>query len=61
VIASVRKHPLSEAIRDFIATYDGCDSSDRRIRMRILERLHAELYRREREHCPEWVDVGGES
>jgi hypothetical protein len=50
----------AQAIRAFLATYDGRDASDRQIALRIRERLHSELYRREREHYPEWVDLGGE-
>ena len=49
-----------ELIRDFIATYDRNDPTDRWIAARLLERLHGELYRREREHGPEWIDMGGE-
>ncbi len=48
-------------IRDFIATYDRTDPTDRWIRTRLLERLHGELYRREREHYSEYVDLGGEA
>lgn len=50
-----------EMVRDFIATYDPRDPVDRHLRVRLLERLHGELYRRERERYPEWVDVGGEA
>ena len=50
----------ARAIRAFLATYDGCDASDRQIAMRIRARLHSELYRREREQYPEWIDLGGE-
>ncbi len=46
-------------IRDFIATFDGSVSVERSARM--LERLHGEQYRHEREHYPEWVDHGGEA
>ena len=49
-----------ELVREFIATYDARDPADRLIRHRLLARLHGELYRREREHYSEWVDVGGE-
>jgi len=47
-------------VREFIATYDCDDPTDRWIRVRLVERLHGELYRRERERYPEWIDVGGE-
>lgn len=49
-----------EMIRGFIATYDRTDPVDRWIAGRLVEQLHGELYRREREH-PEWIDVGGEA
>lgn len=49
-----------DMVRDFIATYDPRDPIDRLIRIRLLERLHGEMYRREREHYSEWVDHGGE-
>ena len=48
-------------IRAFIASYDVRDASDREVALRIRERLHRELYRREREHYSEFVDVGGEA
>lgn len=48
-------------VRDFIATYDHRDLTDRRIRKWLLERLYSELYWREREWYPEWVDLGGEA
>ena len=57
------RHDASETarmIRSFIATYDARDASDRQVAMRIRERLHSELYRRERELYPQWVDLGGE-
>ena len=47
-------------VRDFIATYDPSDPIDRRIATRLRERLHAALYRRERERYAAWIDVGGE-
>lgn len=47
-------------IRAFLASYDGRDASDREIAAQIRARLHSELYRREREHYPEWIDHGGE-
>jgi hypothetical protein len=49
-----------EMIRDFIATYDPRDPTDRWIRLRLIELLHGERYRREREY-PELVDHGGEA
>ena len=51
----------ARAIRAFLATYDASDASDRQVATRIRERLHSELYRREREQYTEWVDLGGES
>jgi hypothetical protein len=50
-----------EIVQDFIATYDRTNPTDRWIAKRLTERLHGELYRREREVYPEWVDVGGEA
>jgi len=49
-----------QLIRDFIATYDRSDPTDRWIAARLSERLHGELYRRERDRYPAWIDVGGE-
>jgi hypothetical protein len=48
-------------VRDFIASFDRSDPTDQWIAARLLERLQGEIYRREREHYPEWVDHGGES
>lgn len=48
----------ARAIRAFLATYDGRVSTWQ-VAMRIRQRLHSDLYRREREY-PEWVDYGGE-
>jgi hypothetical protein len=50
----------AQAIRAFLSTYDARDAADRQIAWQIRQRLHSELYRRERE-APEWVDVGGEA
>lgn len=47
-------------IRDFLASYDALDPSDREVAARIRERLQREIYRREREIYPEFVDLGGE-
>ena len=47
-------------LRNFIETFDRKDPIDRWIRDRLLERLHGEQYRRERERYTEWVDLGGE-
>ena len=55
-----RGEETAQVIRAFLATYDGRDASDRQIAMRIRERLHRELYRREREQHPQWIDHGGE-
>lgn len=56
-----RSSDTAQAIRAFIATYDRNDVSDREIAARIREKLHSELYRREREswNAP-FVDLGGE-
>jgi hypothetical protein len=56
-----RGSKMGDAIRSFIATYDACDASDREIATRIRCRLLSELYRREREAYPEWIDLGGEA
>ena len=50
----------ARVFRAFLATYDASDASDRQVATRIRERLHSELYRRERERYPEWIDLGGE-
>lgn len=50
----------ARAIRAFLAAYDHRDVSDRQVAYRIRERVHSELYRRERKHYPEWIDLGGE-
>lgn len=50
-----------EVVQDFIATYDRTDPIDRWIAKRLSERLHGEMYRREREVYPQWVDQGGEA
>ena len=50
-----------EMISNFIATYDRSDSTDRWITLRLTELLHGEIYRRERDRYPEWIDVGGEA
>lgn len=49
-----------DMVRDFIATYDRTDPTDRWIAARLVERLHGEMYRRERDRYPEWIDQGGE-
>lgn len=54
----------AQAIRAFLSTYDASDASDasdRQIALRIRERLNSELYRRERDQYPQWIDHGGES
>jgi hypothetical protein len=48
-------------VQDFIDTYDRTDPTDRWIAKRLSELLHGELYRREREIYPQWVDLGGEA
>ena len=50
----------AHAIRTFIAAYDARDATDREIAAHIRQLLHSELYRREREIYPEWIDLGGE-
>lgn len=52
---------MAQAVRVFIATFDVRDARDREVAFRIRERLHGELYRREREIYPEYVDHGGEA
>jgi hypothetical protein len=52
---------MAQAIRSFLSMHDAWDTSDRQIAARIRERVHAEVYRREREHYPEYVDLGGEA
>lgn len=47
-----------QIVQEFIDSYD---PTDRWIRARLVERLHGEIYRREREIYPEWVDQGGEA
>jgi len=32
----------------------------RQVLYRVSERVHGEVYRREREHYPEWIDHGGQ-
>jgi hypothetical protein len=48
-------------IQEFIDRFDRSDSVDRWIALRLLVRLQGEIYRREREIYPEWVDHGGEA
>jgi hypothetical protein len=50
-----------QEIRDFIAVYDPSDAFDRQYAAQIRQRLNSELYRRERDRYPEWIDLGGES
>jgi hypothetical protein len=52
--------PLKDAIQRFIREYDRTDPHQVHIAKRLDERIHAELYRREREYYEEWVDIGGE-
>lgn len=44
----------------FLAAFDVRDANDRLIAYRIRERVFGELYRREREQYPEWIDHGGQ-
>ncbi len=50
-----------QQISAFLATHDRSDPEARRLVARIAERVHGEIYRRERETYPEWVDHGGEA
>ena len=52
---------VARAIRTFIETYDARDPADRLVAQRIKIRLLREIYRREREIYPEFVDFGGEA
>lgn len=56
-----RGKEIVQVINAFLATYDKRSASDRQISFRIRERLQGELYRREREQFPEWIDLGGEA
>jgi hypothetical protein len=58
--ASHTSADAAQMIRDFIAVYDRHDPDDRAIAAHVRVLLQRELYRREREHYPEWIDVGGE-
>jgi hypothetical protein len=51
----------ARAIRAFLASYDASDATDRGTAYRIRERLHSEIYRRERTRHAEWIDIGGEA
>lgn len=55
-----RGEKTARMIRAFISSYDG-SGEDRQIASQIKEKLHSELYRREREHYSEWIDHGGEA
>jgi hypothetical protein len=48
----------AELFRAFFAAYDARSTHDRQLALRIREQVHRELYRREREQFPEWVDLG---
>lgn len=50
-----------ELIHDFIKSYDPSDPQDRSLRIRLMEQLYAEMYRREREFYSEFIDHGGEA
>ena len=56
-----RGSETARIIRTFIASHSSWDASDREVAKRIKDRLQRELYRRERESYPEFVDFGGES
>lgn len=51
----------ARTIRTFIETYDSRDPDDRLAAQRIKIRLLREIYRRERDVYPEFVDHGGEA
>ena len=59
--AIVEEDQVVVVFRSFLAIYDRNDPADRQIVTRIREQVHRELYRREREHFPELVDIGGET
>ena len=50
----------AQAIRAFFVRYDPNNATERGVAYRIRERLHSEIYRRERTYHPEWIDIGGE-
>lgn len=50
-----------QQISAFLATFDRHDPESRLLVARIAERVHGEMYRRERAAYPEYVDLGGES
>lgn len=52
---------MMQLIQDFIDSYDRGNPLDRWIARRLLECLQGEIYRREREVYPEFVDIGGEA
>jgi hypothetical protein len=50
-----------QIVQEFIDTFDRSDPADRFIARRLLEKFQGEIYRREREIYPEWIDQGGEA
>lgn len=50
----------AQALRAFLAAY-GRRSVARQGVSRIREALRSEIYRRERDQYPEWIDLGGEA
>ncbi len=59
--AVTEPHRLTpQVVQAFIDSYDHTDPTDRQIAKRLSEHLHGELYRRERETYPQWIDLGGE-
>jgi hypothetical protein len=50
-----------QLVQAFIDDFDRNDPVDRFVARRLIEKLQGEIYRREREHYPEWIDVGGEA
>lgn len=62
-MSDVARQAASETAAEwlaFVATFDVRDVDDRQIAYRIRERVFGELYRRERELYPEWIDHGGQ-
>jgi hypothetical protein len=50
-----------EVVQEFIDSFDPSNPTDHLIARRLRELLQGEIYRREREIYPEWVDHGGEA
>jgi hypothetical protein len=50
----------ARTIRDFLASHDAIDPTDREAVFRIRARAYGEQYRRERKIYAAWIDFGGE-